>query len=197
MLPLIGSHFLVPSLTSLISISSRFINNVPRGSISPVTPLDLSTLPPFDLTASLHKIMFGNGSFIDQSTPLSDVDAVLAPLADAPPVPTRVRSYFNFFTFLCKLPDNLFLPGIGPEALFEAMHLRSVSGMGTYGSLNSIFLTDPKRIESFVVWMIFTSKAAIYAGLPLSLALLLSNKHDFNFNSSLDVLKLFLGTQHT
>jgi len=43
----------------------------------------------------------------------------------------------------------------------------------------------------------FTSHAAIYAGLPLSLALFLSTEHDFNLSSSISVLKLFLGTQHT
>jgi len=185
MFPFLGSPFLTSSLTSLFFISSRPIRDIPRGSISPVplpdlstpsfsltsslhqlifgngstmdqltssdvsTALDLST-PSFSLTSSLHQLIFGNGSSMDQLTS-SGVGAVLDPLTDVPPAPPRLRSYFSFIAFLGKLPDNLSLPGIAHEALFGAIHRRSVPGMGTYSSLNSIFVTNPQHIESFVV----------------------------------------------
>jgi len=149
MFPFLGSPFLTSSLTSLFFISSRPIRDIPRGSISPVPLPDLST-PSFSLTSSLHQLIFGNGSSMDQLTS-SGVGAVLDPLTDVPPAPPRLRSYFSFIAFLGKLPDNLSLPGIAHEALFGAIHRRSVPGMGTYSSLNSIFVTNPQHIESFVV----------------------------------------------
>lgn len=74
---------------------------------------------------------------------------------------------FSYSTFISNLPFRFrHNPNFDLPAIFAAFRGRPLSGGGTYADGHSSFLSTTNSIESFVVFLLYTSKSAIYVGLP-------------------------------
>lgn len=208
----INGKSLLFSLIVSCSISPRFMSDIPcrskdvdelLGTNTPALVDGAGVLvptPTINNPNPLYRFLWGHNPL--PSADSANVEGALSPglVGVQPTLPFWADGY-SFATFVANLPDWRFFPSLSSrEDIFAQIRGRFFvrgASWDTYASVNSAFLSYPRHIESFVNFLLFTSKTTAYVGMPMAFSLFVASHHELQLHLYLDVLKVFLATQYT